>query len=1023
MTVSSVLKSKLFWLVATPILLVALYALAGFKLAPKLVRSQAQAFVRENYDRELAIGEVRVHPFKLQIEIRDLALPDRDGETLLAAERLYADFELASLWKRTFIFKELLADRLFLRPVIRPDGSVNLADLVLPEDPDEPDEPLPSLLIQRLELAQGKVDFLDQARRKPYHKVLSPLNLALTDFRTTPEGGEFSMSAQTENAEAIEWKGRISLEPRIASSGSFAIENLNAAGVSEYLEEDLPFELAKGMIDLAGSYQTSIDEHVELDVKLPTIEFQELVLRSREAEPVTVQMPSITVSDTAVTLHEQLATIGRVVISKFSADTTIDQYGSILLMRLLEPPAPAGAPAAAAPPPAASTTATAPAAASEDWSVEIAALEFKDGRIGITDQMIVPGTRFELAPFDLSLSPVTADLGKPVPVSFKATIDGEASFTATGEITFEPYVITGDLDLDGMSLRKLQPYALEGMDLQVRSGTLATKGRLRLEPPEAEGPEVRYSGDLSIANLKTIDNALEKDLFNAERIEVTKLDYTMLPDSVGIERVTLRKPYASVILGSNQVLNLAAVLDPEGTAKALAEREAQAAAEAQAPKGKKKKPRQKPPPKPKKGEKTAPAPPPVQTYVEGMPIRIGELRFVDGTIDFADFFVQPNFQAKIFALEGAVTGVSSKADARAKIALKGKVDQFAPVTIAGELQPFAFDRYTDMTLKFENISLPVFNPYSGRFAGYNIAKGKLTTELDYLIQDRKLDAKHKVRIDQLEWGEKSATQAEATLPVKFATSLLRDRNGVIELDLPVTGTLDDPKFRIGPVIWQIIKNVLTKVVTAPFAMFGSMFKGAEQAQFVDFAPGEAELSPASAEALKSLAAGLNERPAIKLDIPVVPLAELDRPAVEQRTWTLALEEAWRKSNGAAADAPVPDYATLDEAQRTKLLAALIEQRSGAAPVVPEPPAAAEGATREEARALALKAELDYLEQAARALVVVDETEFGRLAEQRGRAIQSALLTDTKLEPTRVFLRTEGKVMAHEGKVRLELGIE
>jgi hypothetical protein len=367
--------------------------------------------------------------------------------------------------------------------------------------------------------------------------------------------------------------------------------------------------------------------------------------------------------------------------------------------------------------------------------------------------------------------------------------------------------------------------------------------------------------------------------------------------------------------------------------------------------------------------------------------------------------------------------MSSKADSRAKIALKGKVDQFSPVTIGGELQPFAFDRYTDMTLKFENISLPVFNPYSGRFAGYNIAKGKLTTELDYLIQDRALDAKHKVRIDQLEWGEKTATQGEATLPVKFATSLLRDRNGVIALDLPVTGTLDDPKFRIGPVIWQIIKNVLTKVVTAPFAMFGSMFKGAEKAQFVDFAPGDAELSPASAEALKALAAGLNERPAIKLDVPIVPLAELDRPAIEQRSWTLALEEAWRQSNGAAADAPVPDPATLDGTQRAKLLAALIEQRSGAAPVVPEPPAPADGTSREEAKALAQKAELDYLEQAARALVVVDEAEFGRLAEQRARAIQAALLTDTKLEPARVFLSTEGKVTAHEGQVRLELGIE
>jgi hypothetical protein len=1021
MTVSSVLKSKLFWLVATPVLLLALYAFAGFKLAPQLLRGQAQAFVRENYDRELTIGEVRIQPFKLQLEVRDLALPDRDGEALLAAQRLYADFELASLWKRTFIFKEVLADGLFLRPVVRPDGSVNLADLVLPDDPNEPDEPLPALLIQRFELADGKVDFLDQARRKPFRKVLSPLNLRLDDFRTTPEGGEFSMSAQTENAESIEWQGSISLEPRIASSGNFAIENLDAVGLGEYLEEALPFALAKGLIDLAGSYQAAVGEQVELLLKLPTVAVQGLVLRSREAEPVVVEMPAITVSDVAVSLQEQLATIGRIGVARFSADTTIDQYGSILLMRLIDPPPPAGASAGATPPPAAPVAATNQDAAADDWRVEIAALELSDGRIGITDQMIVPGTRFELAPFDLTLSPVTADLGKPIPVAFKATIDATASLTAEGTFTLEPYVIEGDIDLSGMSLAKLQPYALAGMDLQVRAGTLATKGRLRLEPPEAAGPEVRYAGELSVANLKTIDNALKRDLFNAERIEVTKLDYAMGPDSVGIEGITLRKPYASVILSSDQVLNLAAVLDPAGTAKALAERKAQAAAEAGATKGKRSKAPQKR--KQKKGQKSAPPPPPAPTYVEGLPIRIGELRIVDGTVDFADFFVQPNFQAKIFALDGSVTGMSSKADSRAKIALQGKVDQFSPVTVAGELQPFAFDRYTDMTLKFENISLPVLNPYSGRLAGYNIAKGKLTTELDYLIQDRALDAKHKVRIDQLEWGEKSATQGEATLPVKLATSLLKDRNGVIALDLPVTGTLDDPKFRIGPIVWQIIKNVLTKVVTAPFAMFGSMFKGAEQAQFIDFAPGEAELPPASTAALQSLAAGLSERPAVRLDIPVVALAELDRPALAERAWTLALQEAWRKANGAAPDAPVPEQSTLDEAQRAKQLAALIEQRSGAAPVVPEPPAAVEGASREATKAAARAAELEYLERTARALVVVDEAEFGRLAEQRARAIQAVLLTDTKLEPTRVFLSTKGKVAAHEGQVRLELGIE
>ena len=252
------------------------------------------------------------------------------------------------------------------------------------------------------------------------------------------------------------------------------------------------------------------------------------------------------------------------------------------------------------------------------------------------------------------------------------------------------------------------------------------------------------------------------------------------------------------------------------------------------------------------------APPPLD---EGMPIRIREVRVDGGRMNFSDLSIQPNFAAEVRQLNGTITGLSSSFLSRATVDRKGKVDDFSPVVIAGTLLPFAFDRFTDIGLKFENIALPVFNPYSGQFAGYNIAKGKLTTDLRYRIEDRKLDASHKTRIDQLEWGEASANQGEATLPVKFATSLLKDRDGVINLDAPVTGTLDDPKLRIGPIVWQIIKNLIVKAVTAPFALLGALFAGAEDAQFVDFAPGDATLEAATAGRLAALSKGLVQKPA------------------------------------------------------------------------------------------------------------------------------------------------------------------
>jgi hypothetical protein len=326
------------------------------------------------------------------------------------------------------------------------------------------------------------------------------------------------------------------------------------------------------------------------------------------------------------------------------------------------------------------------------------------------------------------------------------------------------------------------------------------------------------------------------------------------------------------------------------------------------------------------------------------------------------------------------------------------------------LQPFAFDRYTDLGLKFENIALPIFNPYSGPVAGYNIAKGKLTTVLHYRIDNRQLDAQHNIRIDQLEWGEATETQGEATLPVKFATSLLKDRNGVIELDVPVGGTLDDPTFRIGPIVWQIIKNIIVKAVTAPFALLGSLFEGAEEAQFVDFAPGEATLDPTTAGRLAALAKSLAEKPQLKLDVPIGVVAELDGPALA--------EQAFQAAVGTA-----PPFETLEPKQQIAVLSALVRKQTGAEPTIPEPPPPAEGTSRAEAKALRQKAAIDYLTTAARAGVVVPEADLARLGEERAAAIERALLVEGVLEPTRVFKVREGKVGTEAGRVRFELGLQ
>jgi hypothetical protein len=663
--------------------------------------------------------------------------------------------------------------------------------------------------------------------------------------------------------------------------------------------------------------------------------------------------------------------------------------------------------------------------------VTVANLTLRDAAVSYEDRAVMPVARFELSPLAVTANNASLDLTQPLPVTFDATINGTAKLTGNGNVVPEPFAADVDIVLAGLPLQALQPYANGTTDLTIRQGTAGATGKFSLAPAGAGRPELQFAGDAAIAGFKSIDNALEQDFLNFERVELSQLKFALAPDSLSIDRVRIVKPFARVIVSSDAVLNVSAVFDPQGTAAAVAQAKAEKAAQAAAPRRKKTRAEIRAEKQAEeaaaRARKLAAAAPPPELKESGMPIRIREVQIADGTMDFADFSVQPNFAAAIESLDGSIKGMSSDPNSRATVELDGNVGEYSPVLIAGTTQPFAFERFTDITFKFENISLPVFNPYSGKFAGYNIAKGKLFTDLHYQIDNRKLEAQHKIRIDQLEWGEATASKEEATLPVKFATSLLKDADGVINLEVPVSGTIDDPSFRVGPIVWQIIKNILTKAVTAPFKALGALFKGAEEAQFVDFAPGSAVLDPAVAANLGALGKSLAPKPDLRLEVPIGAEATLDGAALAEARYQRELQAAMRKTllgrKGGDETAPVPTFATLPAEQQEKVLTALYAQLSGAAPVIPEPPEPADDVKRKEAKAQAEQARLAWLEKECRARAVAAPSDLEQLGQRRGEAVQHALVTDTGLPPERVFLARDGKVAANEQQVRFELAVK
>lgn len=955
-----------------------LYALLGFLLAPVVLKAQLTQYVHDEFGCRLALRQVRVHPFKLWVELTGIQLRDRKGEALFDAARFAVDFEgLRSIWERAYVFHAVVIAEPRLRVAVHKDGIVNLSDLTpLHPDPEPaseaPTAAAPRAWIQSFRLQAGRIAFEDCARKTCFARTFEQLALAVRDLRTTAQGATFSLSTRLNDGAQLAWKGSVAVSPHIASSGRLGLSNAALRSLSEYLGDALPVGTLSGRASLAGDYEVSLREGGKIRANIADLTLSDVRVPARTAAGGAVEIPKVQLAGAAIDLRRRSLDIASLTLHGLNTTAHVDADGHLNLANLIERREGSG---------------------DDDgprWSVHVGKLELREAAVDAVHQLAHREAHVRFAPIGITVLDWTSDGRRPFTVSMQLGIQGTGHFKASGEVIQAPFAADLELQADGIELSIAQPYVLELAAFTLGGGKLGFGGKLAIR---AGAPRLAFNGTVRLQNLHTLDNDQRDDLFNVRRMEFKGVRYEAQPHQLEIERIDVRDPYARVILRPNGTLNLTSAFTPK------------------APRG---------------SAPTASAAPvagaAVAPVADVMPIRIRirTLAIERMRANFADTLIKPNFTLSLQRVSGTIRGISTDHSARAVVALKGTLGDNAPVSIDGTLRPFAYDRHTDIKVRAENISLPIFNPYSGRFAGYNISRGELTTEVHYKVYKRQLEASHDVRIDQLTWGEATDTKQEASLPVKLATVLLRDRDGVIKLDLPLHGTLDDPKFSIWPLIWQVIENTLVKVVTAPFDALAAVFSGTEDAKFVDFEPGSAELSPYSKTALESLSKALSERPELSLDVPIGGVLDLDRQGLLERKLKGQIEEALVRTHGRDK---AMDFVSLDGEDQIHLLEKLYKERYANQPSIAKAPARSAKQSGAEAAALTQDFEIQQLKGALRSRITVTQGELDQLARDRAEEIERAVTAGGKLTTNRVLLTREREATAEQGKVRLALELE
>jgi Domain of Unknown Function (DUF748) len=1000
-------KSKAFRITAVIAVLVGLYALAGFVLAPKLIRNALMQDIPKAVSAKPSVGEIRVNPFLFQLEIKDFSLTDPSGEKLLGFGRFFIDFELSSIWHRAYSFANIAMDAPFVNAVISKDGRLNLAQLsskpAANPPPPTDKEPIPAVRIRSFKVSQGLVTFDDRAHPSDFATRLEPINFELKEFTTGVDGGLFTFTGASKLGERVQWHGHLSVQP-IESDGEFRIDNLQVHTLWSYLEDRLAFQVNSGKIDLDAKYKFSFKDQAELQADVTTISLTDLVVKPKDSDESWVTVPELLVSGTHVDLAKRQAHTDSLAITGVKLQTWMEPDGSFNLLKLAATPSP-GAAAPESPPPTL-TAPPAPADSGPAWTFELREFALRDASISAEDRSTKPVVKVLLAPLSLTVQGASLDMAKPLTIDFDTKINEKGSLNVTGQVTPKPVSANVALKLSGVELATLQPYVAQYTSMTLQDGALSGDGTVRYG---ASKPALQFSGNLSVSKLHTIDNALHQDFISWDRLDVQGLKYQHDPDRLDIDQVLAVKAYARVIIEPDTSINVKRVLAGPGATVTAPAAPGDAPVTATAPSAPSApKPRVK---SRKAGATAAPSP----AAAPGMPMSIKKITIQAGETDFADLSVKPNFATGIQKLQGSVTGLSSQPKSRAHVDLHGSVDQFAPVSIVGDLNVLSAALFTDLTMSFHNIELSTFNPYSGKFAGYNISKGKLNTDLHYLVDGRKLDAQHHIVVDQLEFGDKTESKDAVSLPIKLAVALMKNRDGVIDLNIPVTGSLDDPQFKLGPIIWKVFVNILEKAVTAPFALLGSLFGGGPDLQFIDFQPGTADLDPAGVQKVQTIVKAMNERPQIKIEVPIAAVKELDAPLLID-TQLQAHIQALQASGAVRKKAAAVPFAQLDPAAQVDVLAQLYAKDLGGEPKYPDSIAAVK--TKPEIAA----AKIDFLTQALREHLTVGEAELTALGQQRAMNLQQALLAGTQIDAERVFLVANDKAKNDAGRVRLEMSL-
>ncbi|KVS11293.1 DUF748 domain-containing protein [Burkholderia multivorans] len=723
------------------------------------------------------------------------------------------------------------------------------------------------LTIRHVAIDGGTVNLDDRVPATPTALSLTKLAATLDGFalqRKTP--AKYTLSTSLSRGGDLKAEGSVDVAAKQVDT-KLVVDALALVPLQPYLGEATRARVLDGALGAtinakADWGKTPLDAQVadsELSLK-------SLKLATPDAKAPAIVLPDARAKIAKVDVAARIAEIASVDAHGLALDVKRLKNGNIDLAAFASPAQPAVPQR---------TVARKAQAAAPSWHYRIDALNVKEASANFTDLSTPRPVKLAIKPLDLSVQKLGDDMTKPLPIQLKATLNRKGSLNVTGDVTAQPLKLALKIDGNRVDAAAFEPYFGSALNATIASALLNAQGNLTFAQAK-DTMRAAYRGNVALVDVRMLDKATSDPFAGWRSLALTNLkaNYDDKGTDVDAARVTFSNFYGRVLLDAQGRLNLNDIVAKEtGPAQSLtrdasksepvplspgvtppAAAQAASAAAAQ--------------------QASAPAAASATVVVKAAPapqrpvrMHFGELVLQNGRVTYTDNFIKPNYTANLVAIKGTVGAFGTDSTTSAPVDVAANLAGNGPISIKGSVNPLIDKPALDLTATAHDIELTNLTPYSAKYAGYPITKGKLNVDLHYQLANDQLKANNHIFIDQLTFGDHIDNDTATKLPVKLAISLLKNTRGEIDVNLPVSGSLSNPEFSVGGLIWRALLNLIAKAVTSPFSLLAHAFgSGGEDLGYVEFAPGSAVLTDAQQKKLDTVVKMLTEKPSIRLDL-------------------------------------------------------------------------------------------------------------------------------------------------------------